>query len=54
MTVAGFDIHGHKVLEQKAHGYATVIDISSLPQGSYIVSITTTRGSISSKLTIEH
>ena len=51
--VAVFDISGHKVLELTIHGRAARVPTHTLPSGNYIVNITTTRGTSSSKLTIE-
>lgn len=51
--VAIFDIHGHIVLEQKAHSHDTNIDIRSLANGSYVVRVTTSSGSYTLKLTVE-
>ncbi len=51
--VAVYDMQGHLVLEQQAHGREVTLSLRKLAAGSYIVHADTPRGRLTHKLTVE-
>ena len=51
--VAVYDMQGHMVLEQQAHGREATLSLRKLAAGSYIVHADTPRGRLTHKLTVE-
>ena len=51
--VAVYDMQGHLVLEQQAHGREATLSLRKLAAGSYIVHADTPRGRLTHKLTVE-
>lgn len=54
VLITFYDVAGHAVLSQEAHGEETRISTQDLPSGTYFVTLTSPRGTSSQKLVIEH
>ena len=52
-SVAMYDLTGRLVLEQPAEGLSAVVNVSTLPRGTYIVAIHTQQGVATKKLVVE-
>ena len=52
-SVAVYDLSGRRLLEQPAEGISAVVNVSSLPCGTYIMAIRTLQGVVTKKLIIE-
>ena len=52
-SVAVYDLTGRQLLEQPADGISTVVDVSALPRGTYIMAIRTQQGVATKKLLVE-
>ena len=52
-SVTVYDLTGRQVLEQRAEGISTVVNVSALPRGTYIVAICTQQGVATKKLVVE-
>ena len=51
-SVTVYDLNGKKVLQQETEGHSAEIDLSHLPDGTYIAAILTRRGIITKRLVI--
>ena len=51
-SVAVYDLTGRQLLEQPADGISTVVDVSALPRGTYIMAIRTQQGVATKKLVV--
>ena len=53
-NITVYDMQGHRVLEHgKAEGFTESLDVSALPQGSYVIVVHTAQGRSTQKLLIE-
>lgn len=53
-NITVYDMQGHRVLEHgKAEGFTASLDVSALPQGSYVIVVHTAQGRSTQKLLIE-
>ena len=52
-SVAVYDLAGRQVLEQPAEGISAIVNVSTLPRGTYIMAIRTQQGVATKKLLVE-
>ena len=53
VSVAVYDLAGRQMLEQPAEGISATLEVSALPQGTYIVAIRTLQGVATKKLVVK-
>jgi len=51
--IAVYDLNGRKVVEQEADGISAIVDVSTLPKGTYITAIYLPHGVATKKLMVE-